>query len=54
MQENLTFDEHSNEQDKERKKMSIIVNNKTNDNDNKTIEKEESLKKSKYIISPKC
>ena len=45
LNENLTFNTHINEEDKIRNKMSIIVNNNL-DND----ENEESLKKSKYII----
>ena len=49
LNENLTFNTHINEEDKIRNKMSIIVNNNL-DND----ENEESLKKSKYIICPKC
>ena len=49
LNENLTFNTHINEEDKNRNKMSIIVNNKIDDDEN-----EESLKKSKYIICPKC
>ena len=49
LNENLTFNTVISEEDKNRNKMSIIVNNKI-DND----ENEESLKKSKYIICPKC
>jgi len=49
LKENLTFNEQANENDKERKKISILVNKKI-END---LE-EESLKKSKYIICPEC
>ena len=44
LDENLTFNEQANENDKKRNKMSIIVNKK--------IDEEESLKKSEYIICP--
>jgi len=49
LNENLTFNTQIREEDKNRNKMSIIVNNKIDDDEN-----EESLKKSKYIICPKC
>ena len=45
--ENLTFIEQANENDKKRNKMSIIMNKKID-------EEEESLKKSEYIICPEC
>ena len=43
---NKTFNEIANSEDKKRKIMSIIIDNKSSDNKN--------LKKSKYIICPKC
>ena len=46
---NLTFKDQANEDDKKRNKISILVTKKQDDND-----EEESLKKSKYIICPKC
>ena len=47
LDENLTFNEQANENDKKRNIMSIIVNKKIDDED-------ESLKKSEYIICPEC
>ena len=47
LKENLTFNEQSNKNDRKRNKMSILVNNKEE-------EEESSLKKSQYIICPKC
>ena len=49
--ENKTFISQVNEIDKQRNKMSILVNNK---NDANSEEDEESLRKSKYIICPTC
>ena len=43
---NKTFNEIANSEDKKRKIMSIIIDNKSSDNKN--------LIKSKYIICPKC
>ncbi len=49
IKENKTFDEVANSEDKQRKKMSILVtSNKT------TIYKKSNLKKSKYILCLKC
>ena len=48
IKEELTFEEQANTLDKQRKKMSIIVNYK----DDILVQK--NLKKSKYIICPKC
>ena len=45
--EQKTFNEIANLEDKQRKQISILIN------DNKTYKKKE-LKKSKYIICPKC
>ena len=50
LNENLSFNEQANEQDKNRNKMSVIVNTKADDNN----EEDESYKKSKYIICPEC
>ena len=47
--EDLTFNEQANESDKERNIMSIVVNERMDDED-----EEESIKKSKYIICPEC
>ena len=50
LEENKTFNEVANLEDKERKKMSILVTEK-----NATEPQQDSiLKKSKYIICPKC
>ena len=50
IEDNLTFIEQANENDKKRNKMSILVNKK-----NESIEEDdESLKKSEYIICPLC
>ena len=46
--EDLTFSNQINKSDKERNKMSILVNTKSDG------DKEESLKKSEYIICPIC
>ena len=46
--ENLTFTEQANENDKKRNKMSILVNRKSEE------EEDEALKKSEYIICPTC
>ena len=48
--ENLTLNSQANDNDKKRNKMSILVNNKTEDYTND----EQSLKKSQYIICPEC
>lgn len=50
LKQNLTFKEHANENDKKRLKMSILVNNREDDEEDEN----ESLKKSKYIICPEC
>ena len=51
LNENLSFNSQSKENDTKRNKMSIIVNNKLDENSD---EEEESLIKSKYIICPEC
>ena len=48
--DNLTFINQANESDKNRNKMSILVNNRVGNN----MDQESSLKKSKYIICPEC
>ena len=48
--ENLSFKEQANENDKKRNTMSILVYDKISDNG----EEGKSLKKSKYIICPQC
>ena len=50
LKQNLTFKEHANENDKKRLKMSILVNNREDDEEDEN----ESLNKSKYIICPEC
>ena len=50
VKENLTFIEHCNNLDKERKKMSFLVNKVNKENADEEI----CLKKSKYIICPIC
>ena len=50
VKENLTFQEQAKKSDKEYNKMSILVYAK----DELTEEEDESLKKSEYIICPKC
>ena len=49
--ENLTFNTQANKIDGERKKISILVNKRINEDSN---DGKKSLKKSKYIICPKC
>jgi len=51
VKEELTFEKTANKLDKERNKMSILVNRNT---DIDTNHDEECLKKSKYIICPEC
>ena len=50
VKEDLTFQEQANKSDKESNKMSILVYAK----DDPTEEEDESLKKSEYVICPKC
>ena len=47
---NLAFNEQANEMDKTRNKISILVNNKKEEN----LEEQSSFKKSNYIICPEC
>ena len=58
LNEELTFEEQANSEDKRRNKMSILVNDTlpNDDDDDKTkgISKLKKLKKSKNIICPKC
>ena len=51
VKEDLTFQEQANNTDKEKNKMSILVYSR---NDLNKEEEDEFLKKSKYIICPKC
>ena len=51
LKEELSFEKTANKLDKERNKMSILVNRNT---DIDTNHDEECLKKSKYIICPEC
>ena len=51
LNENLTFNEQANSMDKKRKIMDVIVENKLLEDNNQD---EKFLKKSKYIICPKC
>ena len=50
IKEELTYNTQINENDRKRNKMSIWVNNKTNDDE----EDDESLRKSQFIICPNC
>ena len=50
VKEELTFQELANKSDKESNKMSMLVYAR----DEQTEEEDESLKKSEYIICPKC
>ena len=51
LNEELTFDTQANENDKKRNTMSVLVNEKADDEGEN---EEESFKKSKYIICPEC
>ena len=51
LNEELTFDTQANENDKKRNTMSVLVNEKVDDEGEN---EEESFKKSKYIICPEC